>query len=61
MADNSDKPTGWTTGIRFLAGEVTSLLHRVKTGSGAHSASYPKDTGGFFHVGTKFPGREADH
>jgi hypothetical protein len=37
------------SGIRFLtwAGNF-SLLHRVQTGSGAHTASYPMGTGGTF-------------
>jgi hypothetical protein len=34
--------------------------HRVQTGSGAHSASYPVGTRGSF-LGVKLPGREADH
>jgi hypothetical protein len=37
-----------------------SLLHSVKTGSGAHSASYPMGTGGFL-PGIKRPEREAYH
>jgi hypothetical protein len=35
--------------IRFLAGaENFSLHHRVQNGSGAHQASYPMSTRGFF-------------
>jgi len=34
--------------------------YRVQTGSGAHSASYPMDTGDSFTV-IKRSGREADH
>jgi hypothetical protein len=33
----------------------------VKTGSGAHPASYPMGTGGPFHGGEARPGRDADH
>jgi hypothetical protein len=34
--------TGWTIGVRFLAGAGNfSLHHRVQNGSGAHPASYP--------------------
>jgi hypothetical protein len=36
-----------------------SLRHRVHTGSGAHTASYPMDTGASTEV--KRTGREADH
>jgi len=36
------------------------LLHRVQTGSGAHSAAYPTGTEGSF-PGGKAVGREADH
>jgi hypothetical protein len=36
----------WTTGVRFPAEEgITSLRHRVQTGSGVHPASYPMDPG----------------
>jgi hypothetical protein len=39
----------WTTGLRFPTGpRECSLLHSVKTGSGAHLASYPLGTGGYF-------------
>jgi hypothetical protein len=37
-----------------------SLLHSVQTGSGAHPAPYPMDTGGA-SPGVKLPGHEADH
>jgi hypothetical protein len=41
-------------GVRFPAESVYfSLFHRVQTGSGAHSASYPMGTG------DSFPGRKA--
>jgi hypothetical protein len=33
----------------------------VQTGSGAHSASCPMDSGGPFPGGKKQPGRDADH
>jgi hypothetical protein len=36
-------------------GQVFSLLRVVQTGSGAHPASYPMDTGG------SFPGGKAEH
>jgi hypothetical protein len=36
-----------------------SLRHRVQTGYGAHSASYPLT--GVLSFGVKRPGREADH
>jgi len=47
---------GWMIGVRFppWAGNF-SLRHRVQTGSGAHTSSYPKDTVG------SFPGSEANH
>jgi hypothetical protein len=33
--------TGWTTGVRFRAGERDfPLLYSVQTGAGAHPASY---------------------
>jgi hypothetical protein len=53
----SDWTVGWTTAVRFPSGEVgtSSLLHRVQTGSGAHSVSYPMDTGGSF-IGGKVAG-----
>jgi len=37
-----------------------SSCHRVQTGSGAHSASYPMGTGDSYS-GAKRPGCEADH
>jgi len=38
---------GWTTGVQFLVGlGFFSLCHHVQTGLGAHSPSYPVDTGG---------------
>jgi hypothetical protein len=47
--------------VRFSAGAGNfSRHHRVQTGSGAHPASYPVGTRGFF-PGVKRPGREADH
>jgi len=42
--------TGWL-GVRFPAGAGNFYLHRVKTGSGAHSASYPMGTRGPFPGG----------
>jgi hypothetical protein len=48
-------------GVQFLAGAGNfSLRHRVQTGSGADSASYPVGTKGSF-PGVKRPGRAADH
>jgi hypothetical protein len=41
-------------------GKNCSLLHRVQTGSEAHSASYKMGTGGFSPV-VKRPGHEANH
>jgi hypothetical protein len=47
---------GWKAGFRFPVGSRDfSLLHNFQIGCGAHPASYPAGTGGFF------PGREADH
>jgi hypothetical protein len=52
---------GWTAGVRFSAGaKELSLLHSIQTGSGAHPASYPMGTGGFF-PGLKQPGCEYHH
>jgi hypothetical protein len=39
-------------------GQEFPLLHVVQTGSGAHPASYPMETGDSF-PGVKWPGREA--
>jgi len=50
-------------GIQFPTGamiEIFSFRHRVQNGSGAHPASYPMGTGGFY-PGKKRPKREADH
>jgi hypothetical protein len=41
-------------------GENFSLHHRVQSGSGANTSSYPMGTGGF-SLGLKRPGREAQH
>jgi hypothetical protein len=41
---------GWTTRVRFSAGQEFLLLHVVQTGSGAHTVSYPVCTG------VSFPG-----
>jgi hypothetical protein len=39
-------------GVRFPVGAGNFLLlHRVQTGSGAHRASYPMGTGGYFPGG----------
>jgi hypothetical protein len=40
--------------------EMQCHVMKVKTGSGAHPASYPTDTGGYFS-GVKRQEREADH
>jgi hypothetical protein len=37
--------------FRFPAVQDFSLFHSVQTGSGAHPASYPMDTGGIFPGG----------
>jgi hypothetical protein len=51
---------GRGTEVRFSAGaRDVSLLSSVQTGSGAHPASYPMDTGGSF-PGVKRPMREAE-
>jgi hypothetical protein len=41
---------GWTTreGVESQYGKKFSLPHVVKIGSGAHLASYPKDTADYF-------------
>jgi hypothetical protein len=42
----------WGSGVRFPAGAGNfSLFLRVQTGSGAHPASFPMDTGGSFSGG----------
>jgi hypothetical protein len=44
--------TCWMAGLRFPAWERDfSPLHSVQTGSGAHSASYAVDSGGFVSWG----------
>jgi hypothetical protein len=48
-------------GVRLPAGAGNlSLPHRVQTGSGAHSASYPMGTR-VLYLGVKRSGRKADH
>jgi hypothetical protein len=48
-------------GVRFSArARDFSLLRSVKTGSGAHPASYPKGTGAL-SPGVKRAGRETDY
>jgi hypothetical protein len=49
--------TGWTTRVRFPAGQDLSLLHSVQAGSGAHPPSYP----GAISPGVKRPGRQAEY
>jgi hypothetical protein len=47
--------TGWTAGVRFpVEAKDFSLLHSGQTGSGAHPASHPLDTG------DSFPGGKAE-
>jgi hypothetical protein len=46
--------------VRFLAVQDFSPLHVVQTGSGAHPASYPMGTGGYFPR-VKRLGREGDN
>jgi hypothetical protein len=54
--------TGWKIGVRSPTGaEDFSSSPCVQTGSGAHPASYPIDTGGPFPGGKARPGRDADH
>jgi hypothetical protein len=57
--------TGWTAhGLEFESryGQDFSPLHVVQTGSGAHLASYPMNTGtGALSPGLKRSKREADH
>jgi hypothetical protein len=51
----------WKIGVRFSVGARNfSLLHLVQTGSGAHPVSYPMGSG-FFSVGVKRQGHEAEH
>jgi hypothetical protein len=43
---NSDSAMGWTSGVQSPTGtNEFSLIYSVKTGSGAHSASYPMSAG----------------
>jgi hypothetical protein len=53
VRDSSDGiATGWTAGVRFPSkARDFSLFHNLQTGSGAHPASYPMDTGGSFPGG----------
>jgi hypothetical protein len=53
---------GWMAGVQFPA-EVRafSLFHSAETGYGAHPASYPMGTRGFFPQGVKKLGHEAHH
>jgi hypothetical protein len=52
---------GRTVGVRLLTGERDySLLHSVKTDSGAHPAYCSVGTGGDV-PGVKWPVREAEH
>jgi hypothetical protein len=56
--------TGWTAeGSQFESryGQEFSLLHFVRTSSGAHPASYPMGTGRVLSPGVKRPRLEADH
>jgi hypothetical protein len=43
--------TGWMIRVRFPAVHGFTLLHGVKTGSGAHPASYPMGTRVYFSGG----------
>jgi hypothetical protein len=50
--------------ILLTTWRLISLRHRVQTGSKAHPAFFPMDTGGSFlggGGGAKRPGRDADH
>jgi hypothetical protein len=47
-------------GVRIPVEAGNSLLHRIQTGSEAHSAFCSKCTGGF-SLAVKRPGREAEH
>jgi hypothetical protein len=52
---------GWMAGVRFLEGACDfSLLHSIRTGSGAYPASFPVDAGGSF-PGVKAARHEAGH
>jgi hypothetical protein len=52
---------GWMTRVKFPArAKRFSLSLHVQTGSGAHPASYPMNTGSFYPE-VKRPGCEADH
>jgi hypothetical protein len=54
--------TKWTTGIRSpTEAEDFSSSLCVQTGSGAHPASCPMDTGGPFPGGKARPRRDANH
>jgi len=44
---------GYTTGVQFPVGCGIFLLSTASTGSGAHTGSYPWDTGGFLSQGVK--------
>jgi hypothetical protein len=57
----SEVTSSISTGVRFLAEAGNfSLRHRVQTGSGAHTASYPMGTG-VLSPEVKRPGHEVDH
>jgi hypothetical protein len=43
--------TGWTAWVRCPVGKFFFLFYSIQTGSGAHPASYPMDTGGYFPGG----------
>jgi hypothetical protein len=48
----NDQNMGWTTGVRFSAGEgIFPLRHRVQTESGTHLTFYPVGTGSYFPDG----------
>jgi hypothetical protein len=51
---------GRRVGVRVPVGSKIYLLQVVRTGSGAHPASYSMGTKGFFPEEQR-PGREADH
>jgi hypothetical protein len=54
--------TDWTTRVRSpTEAEDFSCSPCVQTGSGAHPASCPMDTGGPFPGDKARPGRDADH